>query len=537
MAVNWLKMASEKARDPKATLTLLLDVVALLASYYFVYIYQNMLGLNIPFVSYETLIAMPIIAAVVIPLIHYLLVRSDPLQRSPRKGKSIRFFQSEFPSNYLLRRCERCVESPESCPNYISEDSKAHVSYWFDDIFHGPIEKEDPGAVRATFERGYTCKLIYYVTWILWLFVALSVIVMVIHHLRVGFSVGRFQYELTAQQVLSPILCILLIALLKVLHQPNPDAPSGCWQAWQEINRMHVHWMRQHEDYLVDLICRANDQDKSFRERWMIVTHASPDLDCIVATWLLKRFGGMSDSPIEFVRFSDPIPKALKNAVFVDIGGGDLDHHQRTDFVSSATLVLEKLSLQHNPALSRLADIARKIDHGIFDSDSQGVLNLVNIIAGLNKIHPDDPSQVMSIALECLDAIYLQETEAASFDKELQKAVTFSTRWGPGIALTTTRRGIRHYCHRKGFPIFVYLDPLRDYRGFAAPGGRGVDFSEIYEKLRRIEPQAEWYLHFTKDLLICGSDKAANRHLSKLSLKEMIALVRGGVNDSIPNEG
>lgn len=269
----------------------------------------------------------------------------------------------------------------------------------------------------------------------------------------------------------------------------------------------------------------------------MIVTHASPDLDCIVATWLLERFGGMSDSPIEFVRFGEPIPEALENAVCVDIGGGDLDHHQRTDFVSSATLVLEKLSLSHNPALSRLADIARKIDHGVFDSDSQGVLNLVNIIAGLNKIYPDDPHQVMSVALECLDAIYSQETEAASFEEELQKAVTFSTPWGPGIALTTTRREIRHYSHKKGFLIFVYFDPLRDYRGFAAPGGKGVDFSEVYEKLRSIEPQAEWYLHFTKDLLICGSDKAANRHLSRLSLEEMIALVRGDVNDNIRGQG
>lgn len=266
MAVNWLKNASEKAKDPKAKLTLLLDIVALLAGYYFVYIYQNMLGLNIPFVSYETLIAMPVISAVVIPLTHYLLIASDTLQRSPRKERSIRFFQSEFPSNYLLRRCERCVESPESCANYITEDSKAHVSYWFDDIFHGPIEEENPETVQVTFEKGYTCKLIYYVTRILWLFVALSVIVTVVHHLRVGFSAGRFQYELTPLQLLSPLFCILVIALVMFLNQPNPDAPSGCWQAWQEINRMHVHWMRQHEDHLVNLICRANGQDRRFRE-------------------------------------------------------------------------------------------------------------------------------------------------------------------------------------------------------------------------------------------------------------------------------
>ena len=33
-----------------------------------------------------------------------------------------------------------------------------------------------------------------------------------------------------------------------------------------------------------------------------------------------------------------------------------------------------------------------------------------------------------------------------------------------------------------------------------------MDFSETYKKLISLEPEAEWYLHFTKDLLICGSD-------------------------------
>ena len=48
----------------------------------------------------------------------------------------------------------------------------------------------------------------------------------------------------------------------------------------------------------------------------------------------------------------------------------------------------------------------------------------------------------------------------------------------------------------------------------------------MYAKVKSLEPDAEWYLHFSKDLLICGSDKAANYKLSKLELNDLIGLVK-----------
>lgn len=258
----------------------------------------------------------------------------------------------------------------------------------------------------------------------------------------------------------------------------------------------------------------------------MIVTHANPDFDCIVATWMLKRFCGMGDAEIKFLKFDEPIPSEYKGAVFVDIGNGEYDHHHRKDFVSSATLILEKFKLQNDPFLKQLADIARRIDHGLSGERARGLLNLANIIAGLNKLYPDNPLKVMVIAFDCLDAIYKQSSQSIHFEKEFQKGIKFHTKWGPGIGIETHNREIRGYCHRKGYVVFIYVDPVTGYRGFVAPGGRGVDFSNVYEKVRALEPDAEWYLHFSKDLLICGSDKAVNYKLSKLKLNELINLVK-----------
>jgi hypothetical protein len=258
----------------------------------------------------------------------------------------------------------------------------------------------------------------------------------------------------------------------------------------------------------------------------MIVTHSNPDFDCIVATWLLKRFCGMKRHTIQFVRFEDSITTKYKNAICVDIGNGEYDHHHRNDFVSSATLVLEKFNLQNDPALKTLAYTARRIDHGLLGEDTGGPFSLIDIISGLNKIYPKDPLIVMNIAFECLDAIYKQSSQSVRFEEDSKEGIQFNTRWGLGIGVETHNRGVRGYCHKQGYIVFVYVDPVTQYRGFAAPGGRGVDFSDVYAKVKSLEPDAEWYLHFSKDLLICGSDKAANYKLSKLELNDLIGLVK-----------
>lgn len=258
----------------------------------------------------------------------------------------------------------------------------------------------------------------------------------------------------------------------------------------------------------------------------MIVTHANPDFDCIVATWLLKRFCNMENAEINFVKFEESISSKYKNAFLVDIGKGEFDHHQREDFVSAATLVLEKFNLQNDLVLKQLADIARKIDHGLPNGRTKGALNLVNIITGLNKLYPNEPLKVTLIAFDCLDAVYKQSSQAIHFEEEFRNGVKFLTKWGRGIGIETHNREVRGYCHRKGYLVFVYVDPVTQYRGFAAPGGRNIDFSSVYEKVVALEPDAEWYLHFSKDLLICGSDKAANYKLSKLKLEQLIDLVK-----------
>lgn len=257
---------NKSVEEPKKKLEALLVLSAFLIGYIYIYIYQNMLHIEVEWIEFQTLIEIPLIAIIVIPSIHYLIAKLDPLQRSPSKRKSIRFFQNEFPSKYIKRRCERCIENERSCPNYIKNNSSAHIKYWFYDIFRGSMEKENPKMVENTFEKGYTCKLLYYLQWILGFFLALSLIIIVFHHLYL-YLFDETKIDLNTFQIFFPLVSGSIIILTYKLHNPDKSKPSGCWQAWREINRMHIEWLRENEDFLVNLICQAGGGTKRFRER------------------------------------------------------------------------------------------------------------------------------------------------------------------------------------------------------------------------------------------------------------------------------
>ena len=121
----------------------------------------------------------------------------------------------------------------------------------------------------------------------------------------------------------------------------------------------------------------------------IIITHKRPDFDAILATWLLYRFGGYDGAAIKFFSFGHRIPQKYDNAVCVDIGGGQFDHHQRSDLVSASMLVLKSLNLHNNPALHHLAEISVFVDHGLFDRIDKRFLGIINLIDAFNNLYPN----------------------------------------------------------------------------------------------------------------------------------------------------
>ncbi len=242
-------------------------------TYIFMYTYQNMLHIEITPLDLKSYLSMPIVTLVIFPIIFYLYVKNHPLEKSDSENvknrffrRMIEFFQNEFPSKYILERCKRCKENENSCPNYIKEESQEHIKYWFYDIFHGAIEKEDPERVKRTYEKGYICKLYYIFILLLIISLTTSIIVIIFHHVYILIN-GDFRFDISSYQILFPLFAGGIILFLKNINYPYKDKPTGCWHAWREINRIHIFWLKDHEDFLVNLICQKGNCIKRFREK------------------------------------------------------------------------------------------------------------------------------------------------------------------------------------------------------------------------------------------------------------------------------
>jgi len=264
---EWINKGIESISDPKKKLEYLLDISAIAIGYFYIYVYQDILHLHVTLLSMDTILQIPVISLIVVPIILYVFIKPDPLQRSPSNRQAIRFFQNEFPSNYILSRCGRCIEDDRTCQNFIKAESFAHVRYWFNDIFHDVIEKANAEVVKNTFEKGYTCKLVYYLTWIILAATVLSLLTIIFNYIVVSLSTGYWLFRYTTLHLIFLIVGVIMVWLINIFNNPDDKNPTGCWQAWREINRIHVSWMQSQEALLVNLICHSGGSTKRFKEK------------------------------------------------------------------------------------------------------------------------------------------------------------------------------------------------------------------------------------------------------------------------------
>ncbi len=149
----------------------------------------------------------------------------------------------------------------------------------------------------------------------------------------------------------------------------------------------------------------------------MILIPTRPQPDTVVAIFLLKTFGkdkfpGIEQATVE-VRSTladdetfDSLAK--QNIVAIDLGGGALDHHGKTECTTE--LVAKYLVVEKDPALARLIAYARRDDKdgkGTLSTDAiDRAFGLSGLIASLNKLHTNDPDRIVSTILPLLEAHY-----------------------------------------------------------------------------------------------------------------------------------
>jgi hypothetical protein len=296
----------------------------------------------------------------------------------------------------------------------------------------------------------------------------------------------------------------------------------------------------------------------------IIVTHMSPDWDAITSVWLLKKYlAGWQEADVVFVpagqrlkgrevvpqkHDEDPIEKFGEDEVIhVDTGMTPLDHHQTYDTdVSAASFTWDyvrsqidknanHMTSEHEEAVSRLVKIVVDTDHfkEVFWKDAgedYQEFNFLGILDGLKQIKQNQDMEFVEFGTLCLNAMTAQFENRIWAEKEIKETgIKFETKYGHGIGFETLNDTVLKLSQKMGYRIVVRKDPRKKYvriKTLPANGDdKGVDLTLAYEELRMIDPDATWFLHVSKKMLLNGTPKNPKMRPTKLSLKEIIKVL------------
>lgn len=306
----------------------------------------------------------------------------------------------------------------------------------------------------------------------------------------------------------------------------------------------------------------------------LIVTHTSPDWDAIGSVWVIKKFlPGWQQAEVAFVpagnrltsyskwkvasetpeqaRTGDPIEKIGDYEVLqVDTGLGPLDHHQVFDTtVSGAGLSWEYVQQQlgdggeaftpeHKEAVTRVINFIVATDHfkEVFWDNAAAdyhEFSLLGIMEGIKLMKPNADPYYLTFGLECLDAMLHNFENRIWAENEIRDSgKEFQTKWGNAIGFETVNDSVLKLAQKMGYVLVVRKDPRKGYvrikvrpRDEDDPKSVDIDLTLVHEKLKKIDPEATWYLHVSKKMLLNGTPKNPDMIPTTLSLEKIIDII------------
>lgn len=288
-----------------------------------------------------------------------------------------------------------------------------------------------------------------------------------------------------------------------------------------------------------------------------IVTHHHPDVDAVSSVWLVKCFlPGWYEADIVFVPAGEtlggkPVDED-EDVIHVDTGLGRFDHHQTSERTCAARRVYEFLranihnlqrqyqrqsgdqepenSLQfHEDALDRLTQVVVDIDHfghvfwpepnaDIYDFSFEGILDGWK----MQYSRFDNDRELIEWAMRALDGLYFAFINKVWAEKELQeKGIEVASKKGRMLFIETINDDTITIAQKKGFVLAVRKDPHKGYVRIKAKPGSNIDLTDLHHVLMKEDPEATWYLHSSKMMILNGSTKNPKMRASKLSLMDI----------------
>ena len=252
--------------------------------------------------------------------------------------------------------------------------------------------------------------------------------------------------------------------------------------------------------------------------------------------------------------------------IHVDTGMGPLDHHQTADnntcgakrtldFILSNP---ESGILKHDiklEAVKRIVELVIDDDHfqEVYYPDSNHDIyefGIVSIIQGYKLLHQKDDGALVEFIFETLDAVLQNLEKKIWAEREIkEKGVEFESQWGRAIGIESINDEVLKLAQMQGFILAVRKDPNEGFvRIKAVPDKRrktdsyssseqsesrstneydlGIDLTDAYEKLKSMDPEASWFLHASKRMLLNGSSKNPEMKGTKLTLEQVTEVLK-----------
>lgn len=273
-----------------------------------------------------------------------------------------------------------------------------------------------------------------------------------------------------------------------------------------------------------------------------VVTHQNPDLDAAVGAWLIKRFlPGWEESDIEFVPAGQTLnniqPDSSPEILHVDTGNGLLDHHQTSRYTCAALQTLsfiqkerkgQPFSPLEEKALKKLVKVVIQVDNARDLNwpearEDRFQFYLHSLVFSIKRMIPQDDKLINQLFL-ILDALLLSFKEKIRAYEEIKSGKKFLSPWGKALAVTTGNEQVLWEGEKVGFVLVLKYDPDFNRTKIYSRFDSEVDLTMVYNKLEKVDPQADWYLHPSKKLLLISSNPQA--HNTDLTIEQLIDLLK-----------
>jgi hypothetical protein len=272
-----------------------------------------------------------------------------------------------------------------------------------------------------------------------------------------------------------------------------------------------------------------------------IVIHPSVDLDCIAASWIIMRnFPEWDEAKIEYIPYGglwENVPvDENPNVLYVDVGQGRFDHHQRAEYTSATKLVYEYACEKNYiegksvEALARLVALVNEIDHFAEWNYPEAAsdrwdLSLFQIMAGLKQKGYKD-EKLIDLVFAALDGVLQLLKNKIKAEGEIKQGYVFTSRWGKTLCMNSSNDEAMRLAQKTGYHMVVTKNPEDGGVRIKTVPLQTLDLTPLYERITEKDKTGTWYLHISKHMLLNGSKKKPGFVPSPLILQQLIEIIR-----------